>query len=106
MNLWAPFVLAKAVFAHMRRAGRDTIIDVSSVAGKRGWVYASVDCASKFGLPGLPQALTAEVQPYGIRACMLYPGGMATQWGAWSEMKGGMSTVSRHRRRRRYRQTR
>lgn len=35
-NLRAPFLLSKAAFPHMQRAGRGTVINVSSVAGKRG----------------------------------------------------------------------
>ncbi|HJZ45949.1 MAG TPA: SDR family oxidoreductase [Roseiflexaceae bacterium] len=84
VNLRAPFVLAQAVFPHMQQAGRGTIINVSSVAGKRGWANAAAYCASKFGLTGFTQALAAEGKPYGIRACILYPGGMATSWGVWS----------------------
>jgi NAD(P)-dependent dehydrogenase (short-subunit alcohol dehydrogenase family) len=84
VNLRAPFLLAKAVFPHMSQARRGTIINISSVAGKRGWANASAYCASKFGLTGLTQALAAEGKAYGIRACILYPGGMATHWGAWS----------------------
>lgn len=84
VNLRAPFVLAKAMFPYMRRAGRGTIVNISSVAGKRGWANAGAYCASKFGLTGLTQALAAEGKPHGIRACVLYPGGMASQWGAWS----------------------
>lgn len=84
VNLRAPFALAKAVFPHMRRAGQGTIVNVSSVAGKRGWANATAYCASKFGLTGLTQALAAEGRPHGIRACVLYPGGMATNWGVWS----------------------
>jgi NAD(P)-dependent dehydrogenase (short-subunit alcohol dehydrogenase family) len=41
-------------------------------------------CASKFGLTGFTQALAAEGKAHGIRVCILYPGGMATHWGAWS----------------------
>jgi NAD(P)-dependent dehydrogenase (short-subunit alcohol dehydrogenase family) len=84
VNLRAPFVLAKAVFPHMRQAGQGTIINVSSVAGKRGWANAAAYCASKFGLTGFTQALAAEGKPHGIRACIIYPGGMATHWGTWS----------------------
>lgn len=91
VNLRAPFVLAQAVFPHMQHAGRGTIINISSVAGKRGWANAAAYCASKFGLTGLTQALAAEGKPYGIRVCILYPGGMATHWGRWSseERQGG-----------------
>jgi NAD(P)-dependent dehydrogenase (short-subunit alcohol dehydrogenase family) len=84
VNLRAPFVLAKAAFPHMQAAGRGTVVNVSSVAGKRGWANAAAYCASKFGLTGLTQALAAEGRPHGIRACVLYPGAMATSWGVWS----------------------
>jgi NAD(P)-dependent dehydrogenase (short-subunit alcohol dehydrogenase family) len=84
VNLRAPFVLAKAVFPHMRAAGRGTIVNVASVAGKRGWANAAAYCASKFALTGLTQALAAEGRPHGIRACVIYPGAMATSWGVWS----------------------
>ena len=89
VNLRAPFLLAKAVFPAMQAAGRGTIINISSVAGKRGWANAAAYCASKFGLTGLTQALAAEGKPHGIRACIVYPGGMATNWGTWvSEDRG------------------
>ena len=57
VNLRASFLLAKAVFPYMRQAGRGTIVNISSVAGKRGWANAAAYCASKFGLTGLTQAL-------------------------------------------------
>jgi NAD(P)-dependent dehydrogenase (short-subunit alcohol dehydrogenase family) len=83
VNLRAPFLLAKLAFPHMQAAGGGTIVNVSSVAGKRGWANASAYCASKFGLTGLTQALAAEGKEHGIRVCVLYPGAMATQWGAF-----------------------
>ena len=36
VNLRAPFLLSKAAFPHMREAGGGTIVNVSSVAGKKG----------------------------------------------------------------------
>lgn len=84
VNLRAPFLLSKAVFPHMREAGSGTIVNISSVAGKKGWAEASAYCASKFGLSGLTQALADEGRAHGIRACILYPGAMATNWGAWT----------------------
>ena len=81
VNLRAPFLLAKAVFPAMQDAGRDTIINISSVAGKRGWANAAAYCASKFGLTGFTQALAVEGKPHGIRARIVDPGGMATSWG-------------------------
>src|SRR6476619_3331810 len=87
VNLTAPFLLAKAVWPHMRRAGGGTIINISSVAGRRGWANAAAYCATKFALTGLTQSLTAEGGPDGIRACVVYPGAMATAWGVWDSVQ-------------------
>jgi NAD(P)-dependent dehydrogenase (short-subunit alcohol dehydrogenase family) len=84
VNLRAPFLLAKLVFPSMRRRGGGTVVNVSSVAGKRGWANAAAYCASKFALSGLTQALAAEGKEHGIRACVVFPGAMATHWGVWS----------------------
>ena len=59
-------------------------IRFSSVAGKKGWANASAYCASKFGLTGFTEALADEGKEHGIRAIVLYPGAMATNWGAFS----------------------
>jgi 3-oxoacyl-[acyl-carrier protein] reductase len=83
VNLRAPFLLSKSAFPHMREAG-GTIVNVSSVAGKKGWANASAYCASKFGLTGFTEALADEGKGHGIRAIVLYPGAMATNWGAFS----------------------
>jgi 3-oxoacyl-[acyl-carrier protein] reductase len=84
VNLRAPFLLSKAAFPHMREAGGGTIVNVSSVAGKKGWANASAYCASKFGLTGFTEALADEGKEHGIRAIVVYPGAMATNWGAFS----------------------
>jgi NAD(P)-dependent dehydrogenase (short-subunit alcohol dehydrogenase family) len=84
VNLRAPFLLSKAAFPHMREAGGGIIINISSVAGKKGWANASAYCASKFGLTGFTEALADEGKEHGIRAIVLYPGAMATNWGAFS----------------------
>lgn len=84
VNLRASFLLAKAVWVDMCDQGGGTIVNVSSVAGRRGWANAAAYCAAKFGLTGLTQALAAEGKPHRIRACVLYPGAMDTNWGVWS----------------------
>ena len=84
VNLRASFLLAQAVWPDMRENGGGTIVNVSSVAGRRGWANAAAYCAAKFGLTGFTQALAAEGRPHGIRACVLYPGAMDTSWGVWS----------------------
>ncbi len=84
VNLRAPFLLSKAAFPHMREAGGGMIVNISSVAGKKGWANASAYCASKFGLTGFTEALADEGKEHSIRAIVLYPGAMDTNWGAFS----------------------
>jgi 3-oxoacyl-[acyl-carrier protein] reductase len=84
VNLRAVFLLSRLAVPDMVTAGQGTIINVSSVAGRRGWANAAAYCASKFALTGFTQALGAEVRPHGVRACVVYPGAMATHWGTWS----------------------
>lgn len=83
VNLTAPFVLARTAIPHMRAAGGGLIVNVSSVAGRRGWAGASAYCSTKFALTGLTQALAAEGRADAIRVCVLYPGAMSTSWGTF-----------------------
>lgn len=83
VNLTAPFVLARSVMPRMRAGGGGLIVNISSVAGRRGWANASAYCSTKFALSGLTQSLAAEGREDGIRVCVLYPGAMATHWGAF-----------------------
>ncbi|MDP9435878.1 MAG: SDR family NAD(P)-dependent oxidoreductase [Actinomycetota bacterium] len=94
VNLRAAFLLSQAVWPNMRERGGGTIVNVSSVAGRRGWANASAYCAAKFGLTGFTQALAAEGRPHRIRACVLYPGAMDTSWGVWSPEDRGAAQPS------------
>lgn len=51
----------------------DCIINISSLAGKRGSANNSVYCASKFGVNGLTQALAKELGAKGIRVNAVCP---------------------------------
>ena len=89
VNLTAPFALAKAVMPHMRSADGGLIVNISSVAGRRGWANASAYCSTKFALTGLTQSLAAEGREHGIRVCVLYPGAMSTNWGTFDPAQRG-----------------
>lgn len=92
VNLRACFLLSQAVWPDLRERGGGTIVNVSSVAGRRGWANAAAYCAAKFALTGFTQALAAEGAPHRIRACVLYPGAMDTSWGIWAPEDRGSGT--------------
>jgi len=56
-----------------------SIINVSSLAGKRGSANNSVYCATKFGANGLTQALAKELGPKGIRVNAVCPVYISTE---------------------------
>jgi NAD(P)-dependent dehydrogenase (short-subunit alcohol dehydrogenase family) len=64
-NLKSAFWGAKA--AALALQPRGSIINVSSIAGKRGTSNNSAYVASKFGMNGMTQALAKELGPKGIR---------------------------------------
>lgn len=66
-TLWGCAAAAEA----MRLGG--AIVNVSSLAGKRGSVHNSVYCASKFAVNGITQALAKELGPRGIRVNAVCP---------------------------------
>jgi len=70
-NLKGAFWGCKAAAGSMAEGG--SIINISSLAGKRGTPNNSVYCASKFGMNGLTQALAKELGPRGIRVNALCP---------------------------------
>lgn len=84
VNLTAPFAIARAAMPHLRARGGGLIVNISSVAGRRGWADASAYCSTKFALTGLTQSLAAEGRADDIRACVIYPGAMSTNWGTFS----------------------
>lgn len=70
-NLMSAFWGCKAALGFMTPGA--SIINVSSIAGKRGSANNSAYVASKFGMNGLTQALAKEVGPRGIRVNGICP---------------------------------
>lgn len=75
-NLKGAFWGCKAAAAALDEGG--SIINISSLAGKRGSSNNSAYCASKFGMNGMTQALAKELGPRGIRVNALCPVLIAT----------------------------
>ena len=70
-NLKGTFWGCKAAAARMSAGG--SIVNMASLAGKRGSANNSIYCASKFGVVGMTQALAKELGPRGIRVNGICP---------------------------------
>jgi NAD(P)-dependent dehydrogenase (short-subunit alcohol dehydrogenase family) len=70
-NLKGTFFGCRAAAAHLQAGG--SIINISSLASKRGSANNSVYCASKFGVNGITQALAKELGHRRIRVNAICP---------------------------------
>lgn len=70
-NLKSVLFACQAAAPHLPRGG--SIINISSLAGKRGSANNSVYCATKFAVNGFTQAIAKELGPLGIRANAVCP---------------------------------
>ena len=76
VNLSSVLFTCQAAVRHLGRSG--VIVNVSSLAGKRGSANNAAYCAAKFGVNGLTQALAKELGPRGIRVNAVCPVYVAT----------------------------
>jgi 3-oxoacyl-[acyl-carrier protein] reductase/meso-butanediol dehydrogenase/(S,S)-butanediol dehydrogenase/diacetyl reductase len=76
-NLNAVFLVTKAVLRGMVDAGRGSIINMGSIAGRVGQPRMGAYCATKFALVGLTQQLALEFAP-AIRVNCVCPGSTDT----------------------------
>lgn len=78
VNLRAPFLLAQAALAHLRRSPAPRLVFTSSTGGLRGHAGMPAYHASKAGLINLVRALADELGPDGITVNAVCPGWIDT----------------------------
>ena len=84
VNVTAPFLLVRGVLGAMPRGA--FVVNVLSVAARRGFPGWGAYCMTKAALDGFARALREEVRPRGLRVVSIYPGATAT--GMWRELPG------------------
>jgi len=90
VHLTGAFNCSHAVFPHMKARGSGKILNISSVAGKRGDFIGNAHyTAAKAGVIGLTKSLAMHAAPFGINVNALAPGLVAT------ELSDGMSAEMR-----------
>ena len=79
VKLTGSFLMCRAVLPTLIRQGQGgSIVNISSIAGKRGSPNTAAYCAANAGLQGFTQALAMEVAPHKIRVNAVCPGFTAT----------------------------
>lgn len=79
-NLTGTFLTCRAVVPTMKAQCSGQIINISSGAGRNGIKGMAAYCASKFGVIGFTESLALELRPYNVRASVLLPGSVATNF--------------------------
>jgi short-subunit dehydrogenase len=74
LNLTAPLLLARAALPGMLARRRGHLVNVASIAGKKGVPYEAVYCATKAGLVEWTAAVRAELAGSGVSASAICPG--------------------------------
>jgi NAD(P)-dependent dehydrogenase (short-subunit alcohol dehydrogenase family) len=74
VNLIGALHVMQEAVRQMRRQGRGQIVNVASLAGRRGFSPLGGYCASKFALVGLTEALRTELVGERIHVSLVLPG--------------------------------
>ncbi len=74
VNLFGALHVMQQAVTLMREQGRGHIVNVASLAGRRGFSPLGGYCASKFGLIGLTEALRTELVGERIHVSIVLPG--------------------------------
>ena len=96
INLVAPLAVVRACLPALR-AAKGAVVQVSSVSG-----YSATEglwapyCASKFGLEGASEVLSAELAEQGIRVAIVEPGAFRTDIATKSPQVAGKGSTGRY----------
>ena len=80
VNVFGTGRMIWAVLPGMRKRRSGCIVNLSSLAGLRGFPAMGYYNASKFAVEGLSAALRQEVEPLGVQVMVVEPSGFRTDW--------------------------
>ena len=81
INLVGCYTGIRAVIEPMKKAGKGSIINISSIDGLQAKNSLSAYASSKWGMRGLTKAAAGELGHHNIRVNTVHPGGINTQMG-------------------------
>jgi len=80
VNVFGTGRMIWAVLPGMRQRRSGCIVNLSSLAGLRGFPALGYYNASKFAVEGLSAALRLEIEPLGLQLMVVEPSGFRTDW--------------------------
>ncbi len=80
VNLVGPVNVIRAVMPFLRGQQSGHVINISSLAGYKGYGNAASYCTAKFALVGLSESLAEEVKAFGIKVTVVAPGYFRTSF--------------------------
>lgn len=84
VNVKGLFFLSQAAAEPMRRQGSGKIINMASVAGRRGEALVTAYCASKATVISITQSVALALAPHGVNVNAIAPGVVDTPY--WKEV--------------------
>lgn len=78
LNARVPFFLTQQCLPYLLESQVRTVVNISSVVGRKGYPQQSAYGASKHALIGLTKSLARELQSEGVRFHVVAPGSVAT----------------------------
>jgi 3-oxoacyl-[acyl-carrier protein] reductase len=86
-NLRGPYLMIRSLAPMMIAARSGHIINISSLAGKNVLPEGAAYAASKWGLNGLTYSVAEELRQYNVRASVIAPGSVNTNFGGSGSTK-------------------
>jgi NAD(P)-dependent dehydrogenase (short-subunit alcohol dehydrogenase family) len=78
VNLHGTYHCMRIVLPGMFARGRGRVINIASIAGRKGFAYTAAYCASKHAVVGLTRAVALEAAPKGVTVNAICPGWLDT----------------------------
>lgn len=80
VNLFAILYCIRGVYPYMKEQGGGIIVNISSIAGLKGFYNSGLYSASKFAVTGLTESLSMEGQKHNIKFILVCPGKTETNF--------------------------
>lgn len=81
-NVFSQLFMAQQMLPLLQVGNKPLIINIGSAAGITPIPFSGAYCASKSAMHSLSDVLRMELQPLGIHCMTVYPGGVASEFGA------------------------